>query len=58
MNWKEYLKVGEVFTYYFRKSDPNNKPSTNLRIMHGINKLSILMFLVAVVVLLYRAFLR
>ncbi|MFN8415293.1 MAG: DUF6728 family protein [Cytophagaceae bacterium] len=58
MNWKEYFKVGEVFTYYFRKADPNNKPSTNLRIMHGINKLSILMFLVAVVVLLYRAFLR
>lgn len=58
MNWKEYFKVSEVFTYYFRKRDPNQKESTNLRIMHGINKLSILMFLVAVVVMLYRAFLR
>lgn len=35
----------EVATYFFRKKDPARKSNFNLRTMHVINKISILMFL-------------
>jgi hypothetical protein len=39
---------------YLRKPDPN-RPKTNfVRYMHGINRLSILLFLLALLVMLYR----
>ena len=53
---KDYFSFGEVLGYFFRKNDPNRKSSFNLRMMHGINKISILMFLVAVIVLVVRRF--
>lgn len=53
-SWKDYLSLGEVFGYFFRKKDPNRPNNFNLRMMHGINKLSILMFLIAMLVLLFR----
>jgi hypothetical protein len=49
-----YFDFSEVLKYYFRKKDPNNKPNFNLRMMHGINKISILLFLFALVVWLIR----
>ncbi len=51
---KDYFALGEVFGYFFRKKDPNRKSNFNLRMMHGINKISIIMFLVALVVLIIR----
>ena len=42
---KEYFAFGEVLGYFFRKKDPNNRPNFNLRMMHGINKISIIVFL-------------
>jgi hypothetical protein len=42
---KDYFSLGEVFTYFFRKKDPNRKPDINLRMMHGVNKFSIIVFL-------------
>lgn len=39
----------EVATYFFRKKDPNRKSTFNLRAMHTINKISILMFLAAII---------
>jgi len=49
---KEYFKVGEVFTYFFRKKDPSRKSNFNLRMMHGINKISIIMFLLGMLYLI------
>ncbi|WP_097124964.1 DUF6728 family protein [Spirosoma fluviale] len=49
----DYLKIGPVFAYFlrvFRKPDPNSPTSVNLRMMHGINRISILMFLMAIIV--------
>lgn len=46
---KEYFDFGEVFGYFFRKKDPNNKPNFNLRMMHGINKISIIVFLLGII---------
>ncbi|MEQ9287453.1 MAG: hypothetical protein RIG77_11120 [Cyclobacteriaceae bacterium] len=42
---KDYFSIGEVFTYFFRKKDPNRKSNINLRMMHGVNKFSIIVFL-------------
>ena len=41
------FNFSEVATYFFRKKDPNRKTNFNLRSMHFINKLSMLMFLIA-----------
>jgi hypothetical protein len=49
-----FFDFTEVWGYYFRKKDPNNKPSINLRLMHGINKIAIVMFLGAVIYLIIK----
>ena len=46
---KEYFNFGEVLGYFFRKKDPNHKPNFNLRMMHGINKISIIVFLLGII---------
>ncbi|QJD80560.1 DUF6728 family protein [Spirosoma rhododendri] len=49
----DYFRIGPVFRYFinvFRKPGPNRPSSVNLRMMHGINRISILMFLFAVIV--------
>lgn len=55
---KDYFKVGELFSYFFRvfKKTPEGqpKPNVNLRMMHGINKISILMFLAGMIYLLIK----
>ena len=51
---KNLFDFSEVATYFFRKKDPNRKSNFNLRSMHFINKLSMLMFLVALMVILFR----
>jgi len=59
---KDYLKIAPVFSYFVRvfKKDKEGKypKSTNLKLMHGINKISIIMFSVCLLVLIYRFFLR
>jgi len=53
-SWKDYFQLGEVAHYFFRKKDPGRKTNFNLRVMHGINRLSIVMFLIAVLILILR----
>ncbi len=57
-----YLKIAPVFSYFLRvfKKDTEGKypTSSNLKIMHGINKISIIMFSICVLVLIYRFFFR
>jgi hypothetical protein len=55
---KEFFQMNEVLGYFFRKKDPNRPSSFNLRMMHGINKISILMFLVCLIVILLRLLFR
>lgn len=57
-NTSRYFDFSEVIKYYFRKKDPNSKPDFNLRLMHGINKISIIMFIVAVMIMLIRYIIR
>jgi len=53
-----YFDFSEVLTYFFRKKDPNRKANFSLKMMHGINKISILMFLFCVIVMITRAIMR
>lgn len=57
----ELFKLGEVFKYFFRvfgKKDPSKPDSYNLRMMHGINRISIVMFLFCITVMIIRAMTR
>ncbi|MGB3181904.1 MAG: DUF6728 family protein [Cyclobacteriaceae bacterium] len=55
---KDYFKIGELFSYFFRifKKSPEGqpKPNVNLRMMHGINKISILMFLAGMIYMIIK----
>ena len=51
---REYFDLGPVFGYFFRKKDPNRKTNFNLRMMHGINKISMLMFLVGIIFIIIK----
>jgi hypothetical protein len=51
---REYFDLGPVFGYFFRKKDPNRKTNFNLRMMHGINKISMLMFLVGILFIIIK----
>ena len=53
-----YFNFSEVLTYYFRKKDPERPTNLNLRMMHGINKISILLFLVGLIVIVTRMLIR
>jgi hypothetical protein len=58
---KEQFKLGEAFSYFvnvFKKRDPNKPTNLNIRMMHGINRISIVMFLIALIVMIYRYFTR
>ena len=55
--FKQLFNLGPVFSYWFRRKDPNNRPNFNLRMMHGINKISMLMFLATLVFMVVRRFL-
>lgn len=49
-----YFNFREVLMYYFRKKDPNRPSNVNLKLMHGINKISIIMFLICLIVIITR----
>ena len=51
-SFKDYFQVGEAFGYFFRKKDPTRPTNFNIRMMHGINKISIIVFLLGVIFLI------
>ena len=57
LRFKEFFKMGEVGEYFFRKKDPSRPNNINIRMMHGVNKLSIVIFLLAVIYLVVKRFL-
>jgi hypothetical protein len=45
----------QILTYlYLKKRDPNEPRNTNLILMHGMNRISIIVFLIALVVMIVR----
>ena len=51
-----FISMGEVGGYFFRRKDPNRPVNVNIRIMHGINKISIVIFLLAIIYLIAKRF--
>lgn len=49
-----YFDLSEVLTYFFRKKDQKSKPNFSLKAMHTVNKISIVMFLIGVIVVFLR----
>lgn len=53
---REFLTLGEVGGYFFRKKDPNRPSNINIKMMHGINKISIIIFLLGVIFIIIKRF--
>ncbi|MFH6982391.1 DUF6728 family protein [Marinoscillum luteum] len=53
-----YFNFKEVLTYFFRKKDPSRPTNTSIKMMHGINKISMIMFLICVIVIIVRYIIR
>lgn len=52
--FRDFLQLNEVFGYFFRGKDPSRPTNINIRMMHGINKISILIFLLGVLYLIFK----
>jgi hypothetical protein len=47
----------QVLTYFYvRKRNPNDPRNLNIAFMHGMNRISLFMFLIAVIVMIVRLF--
>ncbi len=57
-----FMKQGvwqQILTYfYIRKRDPRDPKNINIKFMHGMNRISLFMFLIAVIVMIVRLFTR
>jgi hypothetical protein len=51
---KDFLSMGEVGGYFFRKKDPSRPTNINLKMMHGVNKISIIIFILGVIFLILK----
>lgn len=58
MKFKHYFSLGEAFGYFFRKKDPNRKTNFTTKAMHGINKISMVIFLIGLLVIVGRIIFR
>ena len=50
----DYFKFGEVAGYFFRKKDDKRPVNFSIRAMHGVNRLSMIIFLLAVIFLILK----
>jgi hypothetical protein len=57
-SWKDFFRLGEVGAYFFRRKNDGRPTNINLRMMHGVNKFSIIIFLLGVIYLVYKLVLR
>lgn len=56
-----YFDFSEVFRYFLRlfgKKDPSRPTNFNIRAMHMINRIAILMFLIGLTIMIVRAITR
>ncbi len=49
--------MGEVGSYFFRKKDPNRPSNINIKMMHGVNRLAIIIFLLGLIYFIIKRFL-
>ncbi len=51
---KDFFSLGDVAGYFFRKKKPDQPTNINIKIMHGINKIAILVFLLGIIFLILK----
>ena len=51
---KEFFSLGEVAGYFFRKKKSDQPANINIKIMHGINKIAIVVFLMGIIYLILK----
>lgn len=56
LTFREFFSLGEVGGYFFRKKDADRPSNINLKMMHGVNKISIVIFLAGVLYLILKRF--
>ena len=45
----------QILTYfYIRKRDPNDPRNINIKMMHGMNRISLFMFLIGIIIMIIR----
>jgi len=49
--WNQILRY-----FYLRKRDPNAPRDINVKMMHGMNRISLFVFLIGIIVMLVRLF--
>jgi hypothetical protein len=54
LSFKDFFSLGEVGGYFFRKKDLNRPSNINIKMMHGVNKISIAIFLIGVLYLVLK----
>ena len=57
LSWKEFFSMGEVGGYFFRKKDPSRPSNINIKMMHGVNKIAIIIFLLGIIFIIIKRFL-
>jgi hypothetical protein len=51
---RDFFTLGEVGGYFFRRKDPNRPSNINIKMMHGINKISIIIFILGVLYIILK----
>jgi hypothetical protein len=54
LTFKEFFSMGEVGGYFFRKKDSSRPSNINIKMMHGVNKISIIIFLLGVIYIILK----
>jgi len=57
MTFKEFFSLGEVGAYFFRGKNAEKPSNINIRMMHGVNRLAILLFLIGMIYFIIKRFL-
>lgn len=54
---KDFFSLGEVGNYFFRNKSTDRPTNINLKMMHWVNRLAIIMFLAAIIYFVIKRFL-
>lgn len=57
MSFKDFFSLGEVGKYFFRGKNSDRPTNINIKMMHGVNRLAIIMFLAAIIYFIIKRFL-
>jgi hypothetical protein len=56
LSLKEFFRMGEVGNYFFRGKNSKRPSNINIRLMHGINRIAIIIFLLGILYMVLKRF--